>query len=324
MGAPYPKQERVLALAGGVGGAKLALGLARLLPPEQLTIVVNTGDDETFHGLHVSPDLDTMLYTLAGIANPETGWGIAGETFNALGMLNRYGAETWFNLGDNDLATHIRRTQLLNNGATLSQVTAELCQGLGVAHPIVPMSDDPVRTFLNTDFGELAMQEYFVRRRSEPAVTSVTYRGAEQARPSPGFATALDQASLVVFCPSNPALSVGPILALPGVRDKLAAKQAGRLRLAVSPIVGGAAVRGPAAKIMRELGHEATSLGVAKLYRDICDLFVIDQQDAALSPDICDLGLESLVAPTIMETEKDKVALARRILDLGDGFQHGD
>ena len=313
----------VLALAGGVGGAKLVLGLTRLLSPEQLTIVVNTGDDETFHGLHVSPDLDTMLYTLAGVSNPETGWGLAGESFNALEMLAHYGAETWFNLGDRDLATHIRRTQLLREGATLSQVTAELCTRLGVAHSIVPMSDYPVRTCLETDSGELSMQEYFVKFRSEPSVMSVTYRGCEDAAISAGFERALAEASLLVLCPSNPLLSTGPILALPSVRDKLANLE-GCLRVAISPIVGGEAVRGPAAKIMRELGHEATSLGVAKMYADICDIMVIDEQDAELAPAIGELGLKPVVAPTIMNTEADKVALAKLILELQGGFQHDE
>jgi LPPG:FO 2-phospho-L-lactate transferase len=305
----------VLALAGGVGGAKLALGLARLLCPEQLTIVVNTGDDEEFHGLHVSPDLDTMLYTLAGISNPETGWGLAGESFNALEMLARYGAETWFNLGDRDLATHVRRTQLLRQGSTLSQVTAEFCQRLGVGHSIVPMSDAPVRTYLDTDKGHLAMQEYFVRHRTEPAVKSVRYRGAESAVPSPGLDRAMSGAGLAVLCPSNPLLSTGPILALPGVRRRLANLQ-NCLRVAVSPIVGGEAVRGPAARIMRELGHEATSLGIARMYADICDVLVIDVQDADLAPAIGELGLTAVVAPTIMNSEADKVALARLILEL--------
>ena len=312
------RDRKVLALAGGVGGAKLVLGLARELPPEQLTVVVNTGDDETFHGLHVSPDLDTMLYTLAGLSNPETGWGIAGETFSALEMLARYGVETWFNLGDRDLATHIRRTQLLREGATLSEVTAELCRCLGVAHRVVPMSDAPVCTFLSTGAGELAMQDYFVRQRSEPVVTCIEYRGAEDAPPSDGFKNALAEAGLVVFCPSNPFLSLGPILAMPGVREGLESEKVdGRLRAAVSPIIGGAAVRGPAAKIMTELGHEATCLGVARLYQDICDVFLIDQQDADLAPAIADLGIRPLVAPILMETEGDKVALARLILELG-------
>lgn len=312
-----------MALAGGVGGAKLVWGLAQELPPERLTVVVNTGDDATFHGLHVSPDLDTMLYTLAAISNPETGWGIAGETFHALEMLARYQVSTWFNLGDRDLATHIRRTQLLAGGATLSEVTAELCRCLGVAHRVVPMSDAPVRTFLGTGRGELAMQDYFVRQRSEPAVNYVAYRGAAEAPPAPGFAAALAEADLIVLCPSNPFLSLRPILALPGVREGLTMPgttgpgTAGRLRVAVSPIVGGAAVRGPAAKIMAELGHEATSLGVARLYRDICDLFLIDEQDDHLAPAIAGLGLQPVVAPIILETERDKITLARLILELG-------
>ena len=315
---------KVLALAGGVGGAKLVLGFTRLLPPEQLTIVVNTGDDETFHGLHVSPDLDTMLYTLAGISNPETGWGIAGETFHALEMLAGYGADTWFNLGDRDLATHIRRTQLLRQGMTLSEVTAELCHRLGVDHRIVPMSDTSVRTFLQTDLGELPMQEYFVRNRSEPPVKTVSYQGANDARPAGEFERALDEAELVVLCPSNPLLSTGPILALAGVREALAAKVDSRVRVAVSPIIGGEAVRGPAAKIMTELNYEATCLGVARMYQDICDIFVIDEQDAELAPAISDLGMTPLVAQTIMYTESDKVALARLIIQLGGGFQHDE
>ncbi len=309
------RHGNVLALAGGVGGAKLVLGLTRLLSPDQLTVVVNTGDDETFHGLHVSPDLDTMLYTLAGISNQETGWGLAGETFHTLEMLARYGAETWFNLGDRDMATHIRRTQLLREGATLSQVTAELCDRLGVAHSIVPMSDDPVRTRLETDAGDLSMQEYFVWYRSEPSVKSVYYLGAEAAGLSPGFARALDEASLIILCPSNPLLSTGPILALPGLRERLANIEGCR-RVAVSPIVVGQAVRGPAARIMAELGHEASCLGVAKMYADICDIMVIDEQDASLASAINELGLKAVVAPTIMNTEADKVALAQLILEL--------
>ena len=312
---------KVLALAGGVGGAKLVLGLSRILSPDQLTIVVNTGDDETFHGLHVSPDLDTMLYTLAGLSNPETGWGLAGESFRVLEMLNRYGADTWFNLGDLDLATHIRRTQMLGEGATLSEVTVEFCQRLGLQHRITPMSDDPVRTFIKTDQGDLAMQDYFVRLRCEPRAASVSCVGADEARPSAGFLRALEEADLVVLCPSNPLLSTGPILALPTVREELAREKPGRIRVAVSPIIGGAAVRGPAAKLMTELGHEATCLGVAKMYRDICDIFVIDQQDKDEASAIASLGIRPVAAPTIMNTEEDKVALARLILELGGGFQ---
>lgn len=307
---------KVLALAGGTGGAKLALGLARVLPSEKLVIAVNTGDDECFHGLHVSPDLDTIMYTLAGLVNLETGWGIAGDTFNSLEMLRRYGADTWFNLGDRDLATHVRRTQLLRQGATLSEVTGELCRCLGVKHQVAPMSDDPVRTVLSTDAGELAMQEYFVQQRSEPKIKQILYKGASSAHPAPEFAAALKHADMVVFCPSNPFLSVGPILAVPGVRKQLEQSNPSRLRVAVSPIVGGAAVRGPAAKIMAELGHEVSCVGVARQYRGLCDIFLIDRQDAHLAPSIAELGMRPAAAPIIMQSEADKIALAELILRL--------
>ena len=307
----------VLALAGGVGGAKLALGLARLLSPDQLVIVVNTGDDECFHGLHVSPDLDTVMYTLAGLADPDRGWGLAGETFNALEMLGRYGSDNWFNLGDRDLATHIRRTQLLKQGATLSEVTADLCNHLGVAHQIVPMSDEPVRTMVETQAGELPMQQYFVQRQAEPWVRGVRYASAEASLPSPGFQGALDRAKLVVFCPSNPFLSLGPILAIPGVRESL--QRFPETRVAVSPIVGGAALRGPAAKIMSELGQEVSSVGVARLFTGICDFFFIDNQDIELSPAITALGIKPVAAPIIMVSEADKVGLAQRVLAMGAG-----
>ena len=306
----------VLALAGGVGGAKLALGLARVVPPEALVIAVNTGDDECFHGLHVSPDLDTIMYTLAGLANPETGWGLAGDTFNALSMLKQYGADTWFNLGDRDLATHVRRTQMLRQGATLSEVTAELCRCLGVAQQVVPMSDDPVRTMLITDDGELPMQQYFVRRRSEPRVQSICYQGAATARPAPGLLAALAQARTVVFCPSNPFLSLGPVLAVAGIREQLRSFRGARV--AVSPIVGGMAIRGPAAKIMAELGWEVSSLGVARHYLGLCDTFWIDDQDASLAPAITELGMRPRIGPIIMASESDKIALAKRILEVGD------
>ena len=316
-------QGTVLALAGGVGGAKLVWGLAQVLEPEQLTVAVNTGDDDCFHGLHISPDLDTMLYTLAGLSNRETGWGLAGDTFHGLAMLGRYGAETWFNLGDRDLATHIRRTQLLREGATLSEVTAELSRRLGVRQQIVPMSDDPVRTFLTTAAGELTMQEYFVRERSQPAVSGVRYQGADDAKPSAGFAAALAAAEVVVLCPSNPLLSLGPMLAVPGVREQLAAVSGKGWRAAVSPIVGGAAVSGPAARLMDGLGYAATALGVARLYQGLCDVFLTDAQDAALAPAIAELGMRAVSAPIIMETEGDKRALARFILELRGGNERG-
>ncbi len=282
-----------------------------------MVIVVNTGDDECFHGLHVSPDLDTVMYTLAGLADRDRGWGLTGETFNTLEMLGRYGSDTWFNLGDRDLGTHIRRTQLLRQGITLSEVTVDLCHHLGVAHQIVPMSDDPVRTMVDTPAGELPMQQYFVQHQAEPRVKGVRYAGAESALPSPGFRVALDRAKLVVFCPSNPFLSLDPILAIPGVRESL--KDFPGRRVAVSPIVGGAALRGPAAKIMSELGEEVSSVGVARRLTGICDIFFIDNQDSELSPAITALGIKPVAAPIIMDSEADKVGLAQRVLAMGAG-----
>lgn len=305
---------KCLALAGGVGGAKLALGLSRILPPSDLTVVVNTGDDEEFHGLHVSPDVDTVMYTLAGLSNQETGWGITGETFNALERLNAYGAESWFNLGDKDLATHIRRTHLLRQGESLSAVTDSLRRALGVAHPIVPMSDDPVRTMLTTTIGELPMQTWFVKRRCEPAVSSIRFAGAERAKPSPLFTQALRDCDALVFCPSNPFISVAPILAVPGVRD--AVERFDGARIAVSPIVGGQAIKGPAAKMMGELGIEPSCVGVAKQYRGLCDIFVLDDVDADRAPNIEALGMRAAVTNTMMLTDDDKARLAEYICGL--------
>ena len=310
----------VLALAGGVGGAKLGLGLARVLPPERLAIVVNTGDDERFHGLHVSPDLDTMTYTLSGLYNPETGWGIHGDTFETLQMLNRLGADTWFNLGSRDFAMHIRRTELLAQGFSLSQVTSQLTAKLGIGHRIIPMSDQPVRTVLETDDGTLSMQEYFVKRRAEPVVNSISYVGSADACPSPGFAAALDAAAAIVICPSNPFLSVAPILSIPGVRDAIASHWAPRV--AVSPIVGGTAVRGPAGKIMQELGAEVSAVGVAREYREICDVLVLDSQDENLANYVAAEGVEAAVMPTIMQTDDDKVQLAERVLELAADLEN--
>ncbi len=305
---------KYLALAGGVGGAKLALGLSRILPPSDLTIVVNTADDEEFHGLHVSPDVDTVMYTLAGLSNPETGWGITGETFHALERLNAYGADTWFNLGDKDLATHIRRTHLLNQGYSLSEVTESLRTALGVTHPIVPMSDQPVRTMLKTGIGELPMQTWFVKLRCEPAVSDIRFDGAEQAKPSPAFERALRESDVLVFCPSNPFVSVAPILAIPGVRDAI--RNFNGVRLAVSPIVGGQAIKGPAAKMMGEMGIESSCVGVAKQYRDLCDLFVLDDVDADRAGNIEALGMQAAVTNTMMMTDDDKVRLAEYICEL--------
>ena len=314
--------RHIVALAGGVGGAKLALGLARVLPPEQLTIVVNTGDDEVFHGLHVSPDLDTMMYALAGLTNTVTGWGVTGDTFNALASLKTYGADTWFNLGDKDLATHIRRTQLLRGGHTLSQATESLCQSLGILHSVVPMSDAVLRTVVETEQGTMAFQEYFVKHRCEPVATAIRFEDSDGrdagspgvVSPSPGFREALDAASALVYCPSNPFLSIAPILALDGVRESIADFDGPRI--AVSPIVGGEAVRGPAAKLLLELGHEVSCRGVAEQYAGLCDVFVLDEVDRDHVRAIEELGMRAEVAPTIMSNDVDKERLARRILDI--------
>ncbi|MCH7624617.1 MAG: 2-phospho-L-lactate transferase [Chloroflexi bacterium] len=304
----------VLALAGGVGGAKLALGLSRVLSPDELTVVVNTGDDEEFYGLYVSPDLDTVMYTLAGVSNTETGWGMSGETFQALERLKMYGADAWFGLGDKDLATHIRRTDMLRGGLTLSEVTRSLSAALGIRHPIVPMTDDKVRTRVTTDLGELAFQEYFVKLRCEPVVKSLRFEGAEAASPAPAFSLALQRSGMIVFCPSNPFVSVAPILAVPGVSKGI--EEFGGLRVAVSPIVGGRALKGPAAKMLEELGHDVSCVGVAGRYVGLCDVFVIDEEDRASASRIEELGMRVEVTDTIMNTEEDKVRLAKFICEL--------
>ena len=303
---------RILALAGGVGGAKLALGLARVLPPEALTVIVNTGDDETFHGLLVCPDLDTVLYTLSGLADPERGWGLADETFHALDSLRRYGEDTWFGLGDRDLATHLLRARLLREGRSLSDVTAELARRLGIQCALAPMSDQPVRTVVETDEGPLAFQEYFVKRRCEPAVRAVRYEGAEAAAMSPAFAYALAHADAIVYCPSNPILSIGPILAIPGAAQAIAAFQGPRI--AVSPIVGDAALRGPAAKMLRELGEDPSCVSVAKRLAGIAGVLVIDTIDAGRRDEVQAAGLRPVVTGTVMATIADKERLAAEIV----------
>ena len=308
------ENSKVLALAGGVGGAKLALGLRDILDEESLAIVVNTGDDEEFFGLHVSPDLDTVMYTLGGISNPDTGWGISGETFRSLNRLRQYGADTWFNLGDLDMATHIRRTQLLGQGNTLSEVTNSLCSSLGITHSIFPMTDDTLKTVVITEISEMSFQEYFVKNRCDPRVVSLRFDSPSECSPSPGFVTALNESDLLVFCPSNPFLSVDPILAVTGVRKKI--ENFRGARIAVSPIVGGEAIKGPAGKILRELGHEVSCVGVAKRYVDLCDVFIIDNVDADLASTIEKLGMRVVVTNTIMNNDQEKRTLAQEILSL--------
>ncbi|MBO54889.1 MAG: 2-phospho-L-lactate transferase [Dehalococcoidia bacterium] len=309
--------ENVVALAGGVGGAKLALGLSCLLNPEEFTLIVNTGDDDIFHGLYVCPDLDTVMYTLAGLSNTETGWGLSSESFKALSMLNRYGCDTWFNLGDLDLGTHIMRKYLLDKKHNLTEITAYLCQKLGVLCQVLPMTNDTVRTVIKTAGAELSMQQYFVRDKSEPEVLDIKYVGSDTAQPNEEFSNALDRVDKLIFCPSNPFLSIGPILALSGIRDRMMnLKKNNHLRIAVSPIVSGSSVKGPAGKIMHELGYEVSCVTVAELYRDVCDVFVIDVQDEKHCKDIESLGIKPLVAPIIMNSKADKIALAKTLLEL--------
>ncbi|HEV8489578.1 MAG TPA: 2-phospho-L-lactate transferase [Candidatus Limnocylindrales bacterium] len=304
----------VVALAGGVGGAKLAHGLQAHLG-ERLTVVVNTGDDTERHGLLVMPDHDTVMYTLAGLADPVQGWGIAGETFAAMEMLERYGEETWFRLGDRDLGTHIVRTRRLAGGERLTGVCLDLQESLGVRARILPMTDDAVRTEVRTDDGWLDFQEYFVRRHQEPEVRAVRFRGADEATATDEVRDAIGSAAVVVVAPSNPIVSIGPILAVPGVRQALAtASERGARIVAVSGIVGGKALKGPADRMLTSLGHESSALGVARLYTDWIDTFVLDQVDAALQSQIEALGLKVLVTDTIMSDDAGRARLAGEIL----------
>ena len=300
----------VLALTGGVGGAKLALGLAKLLTPDDLAFVVNTGDDFEHLGLHVSPDVDTLVYTLADAANPATGWGRANESWHFMETLAQLGGETWFRLGDRDLALHVRRRSLLDQGIGLTAATAILAEQLGVAHRILPMSDDPVRTRVQTPNGTLAFQHYFVRDRCEPTALGFEFAGAASAKLNP--AIAFDALDAVVICPSNPYVSVDPILVVPGMTEAL--RGANCPIVAVSPIVGGAAIKGPTAKMMRELGVPASTIEVAKHYRELATHFIIDEVDAGASDAVAALGLQTICAQTVMRTLDDRIALAKTVL----------
>lgn len=316
--ALHAHDRPVLALSGGIGGAKLALGLSRILPPGELAVVANTGDDFEHLGLSISPDLDTLMYTLAGIDNPETGWGLRSETWTFMAALGALGGETWFRLGDGDLATHVERSRRLKAGETLSRITDDFCRRLGVRTKILPMSDDKVRTRVRTAAGWLEFQDYFVRRRCEPAVAELAYDGAAAARPHPEFMAALADARLraVVICPSNPFLSIDPILALPGVRAALAACPAPVV--AVSPIVGGRAVKGPTAKMMMELGLPVTAVAVARHYGDLLDGYLVDHGDAGT---VAGPGVAVATAATLMTTLADRQALARDVLALADALR---
>lgn len=305
---------KITALAGGVGASKLLLGLYEVMEPEALTIIVNTGDDIFLHGLKISPDLDIVTYTLAGIVDPQKGWGIRGETFHALKRLAAYGRANWFNLGDRDLATHIHRSALLEEGKTLSEAAESIRVALGVKARILPMSNDPVPTIIETNEGAMHFQEYLVKRRAGPIVKGIQFRGVQAARPAPGVLDAIRQASRIIVCPSNPLISIGPILAVPGVREQLRARK--NDILAVCPIVGGKSLKGPSDKMLAQLGYEASALGVAKLYADFAGTLVVDPADKGQTKAIEALGMKVAILPTVMNTLSQKRKLARSLLSL--------
>jgi LPPG:FO 2-phospho-L-lactate transferase len=313
---------KYLAITGGVGGAKLCLGLANILPPERLAFVVNTGDDFEHLGLHISPDVDTLMYTLSGLSNADTGWGRAGETWNFIKALAELGGETWFKLGDADLAVHVRRTQMLNAGDKLTSITNELARSVGIEHAIMPMSDEPVKTLINTTAGRLSFQHYFVRDRCGPQVTGFEFANAARARITPEIDAWLSAPDLagIIICPSNPYLSIDPILATGGLRARLEIFPVPIV--AVSPIVGGEAIKGPTAKIMRELGVPGTAPAVAAHYQGILDGFILDEQDAASEAAVRDLGLETVVAQTVMVNLQDRIDLAHLAIEFLDQLRN--
>jgi LPPG:FO 2-phospho-L-lactate transferase len=305
----------IVGLAGGVGGAKLLQGLALALPHGKLTAIVNTADDFELYGLHISPDLDTVLYTLAGLGNPATGWGIAGDTRATLDAIARLGRDPWFILGDQDLATHILRTERLKAGVPLSKVMAEFGSALGVATKILPMTDDRVATNVLTPDGWLEFQEYFVHRRQEDDVLAVEFRGAAESSAAPGVLAAIAEAELIVICPSNPIVSIGPILAVPGIRDAL--EQTTAPVVALSPIVGGRALKGPADKMLATLGHEVSAKGIATQYQELTDGIVIDHVDVELAASIETSGLRVLTTQAVMGDAEDRRRLAAEVLEFG-------
>ncbi|MCW3996716.1 MAG: 2-phospho-L-lactate transferase [Candidatus Bathyarchaeota archaeon] len=302
----------ITALAGGVGAARLLTGMLRLVKQEELSVVVNTGDDIELFGLHISPDLDIVAYTLAGIVDEKKGWGIKGDSFHCLDMFRKYGQDTWFSLGDKDLATHIYRTHRLRQGKTLTEVTREICTSLGLKVNVLPMTDDRFETHVRLREGSVHFEEYFVKRQCQGNVLGVEFVGSATAKPSPEVMDAILDAEVVVVCPSNPIVSIGTILSVAGVRDAL--RRANARVVAVSPIVAGLPIKGPADKLMRGLGLEVSAFGVAKLYSDFLDVFVIDTLDASEKERIEKLGIKVKVTNTFMRTLKDKVALAKAVL----------
>ena len=307
-------KHRVVAIAGGVGGAKLSWGLSRVVDPARLAVISNTGDDDAFYGLHVSPDLDTQMYTLAGLSNKAQGWGLADESFHSLEMFRRYGEQDWFALRDLDLATHVLRTRMLHEGLSLTQITRDLSKRLGVECDLVPATDDSLRTKIATQDGNLSLQAYFVEHKCEPVATGVSYEGSATATPSPATERALAEADAVVFCPSNPVISIAPILAVEAIRERISSFNGPRV--AVSPLVGDRALRGPAAKLMSELGENVNSVGVAERLVGLCDVLVIDSEDAAMADEVRSTGVEPVVRDTIMNDDEAKERLAREVMDI--------
>jgi LPPG:FO 2-phospho-L-lactate transferase len=298
----------VVALAGGIGASKLLVGLNRAMDPRELTIIVNTGDDIVLHGLAISPDLDIVTYSLAGMVNPETGWGFRDETFRAHDQLAVYGRPAWFHLGDRDLATHIHRTALLREGRSLSDAAESIRLAFGVQSKILPMCDQPVPTMIDTDRGRLHFQQYLVQRRAEPVVLNISFDGIERALPAPGVLESLERAAAIVICPSNPLISIGPILAVPGVREALRKRR--QDVVAVCPIVGGKSLKGPSDRMLAQLGFDVSASGVARMYQDICATFLIDSVDAGERQAVEALGMTAVVCSTVMQTLEDKERLA--------------
>lgn len=308
------RKPTVTALAGGIGASKLLLGLYEAMDPHDLTVIVNTGDDIVLHGLKISPDLDIVTYTLAGVVNPVTGWGMRGETFHFLKKLAVFGRETWFNLGDRDLATHVHRTNLLAHGKTLTQAADSIRHALGVKSRILPMSDQPVPTIIETRDGRMHFQEYLIKHRTEPGVRAIHFEGIKHAHAAPGVLEAICDAGRVIICPSNPLISIGPILAVPRVREQLRARR--ESVFAVCPIVGGKSLKGPSDKMLVQLGCGSSASAVAKLYADFAGTFVIDRRDASQADAIRALGMHVAILPTVMRTRSDKRKLARSLLSL--------
>ena len=304
----------ITALAGGVGAARFLQGLVRVVPQEEVTVVINTGDDIELYGLHISPDLDIITYTLAGVVDEEKGWGVRGDTFSCLDMLRRYGHDTWFRLGDRDLATHIYRTHLLKNGRSLSEATQRLCERLGVRVRILPMTNDKFETKIVTEVGTMHFQEYLVKRKAQDKVLDVILEGVQEAQPAPGVIDSILNAKVVIICPSNPIVSIGTILSVKNIRSTL--KETEAEVIAISPIIGGSPVKGPADKLMRGLGLKVSVYAVAKLYQDFIDAFVIDQVDEAEKKKIKKLGVHTVATNTLMKALEDKVRLARVVLGL--------